>query len=59
MSGKDIHEMDEKLTEAYFKGFFDGKEFEGSKQIKKTKSIFCQYLHISRYGERSNNTSRR
>lgn len=41
MSGKDIHEMDEKLTEAYFKGFFDGKEFEKSKQIKKQRAFFA------------------
>lgn len=34
MSGKDIHEMDEELSEAYLKGFFDGKEFEKFKQIK-------------------------
>ena len=34
MSGKDIREIDEELSEAYFKGFFDGKEFEKSKQIK-------------------------
>lgn len=34
MSGKDIHEMDEKLSEEYLKGFFDGQEFEKSKQIK-------------------------
>lgn len=34
MSGKDIHEMNEKLSEEYLKGFFDGKEFEKSKQIK-------------------------
>lgn len=34
MSGKDIHEMNEKLSEEYLKGFFDGQEFEKSKQIK-------------------------
>lgn len=34
MSGKDIHEMNEGLSEEYLKGFFDGKEFEKSKQIK-------------------------
>jgi len=34
MSGKDIREIDEKLSEEYLKGFFDGKEFEKSKQIK-------------------------
>lgn len=34
MSGKDIYEMDGKLSEEYLKGFFDGKEFEKSKQIK-------------------------
>lgn len=34
MSGKDIHEMDEELSEEYLKGFFDGQEFEKSKQIK-------------------------
>lgn len=35
MSGKDIHEIDEELSKEYLKGFFDGKEFEKSKQIKK------------------------
>ena len=40
MSGKDIHEIDEELSEAYFKGFFDGKEFEKSKQIKQ-RSFFA------------------
>lgn len=34
MSGKDIREIDEELSEEYLKGFFDGKEFEKSKQIK-------------------------
>lgn len=34
MSGKDIHEINEELSEEYLKGFFDGKEFEKSKQIK-------------------------
>ena len=34
MSGKDIHEIDEELSEEYLKGFFDGQEFEKSKQIK-------------------------
>ena len=34
MSGKDIHKMDEELSEEYLKGFFDGQEFEKSKQIK-------------------------
>lgn len=34
MSGKDIHEMNEELSEEYLKGFFDGQEFEKSKQIK-------------------------
>lgn len=34
MSGKNIREIDEKLSEEYLKGFFDGKEFEKSKQIK-------------------------
>lgn len=34
MSGKDIYEIDEELSEEYLKGFFDGKEFEKSKQIK-------------------------
>lgn len=34
MSGKDIHGMDGKLSEEYLKGFFDGQEFEKSKQIK-------------------------
>lgn len=34
MSGKDIHEIDEELSDAYLKGFFDGQEFEKSKQIK-------------------------
>lgn len=39
MSGKDIHEIDEELSEEYLKGFFDGKEFEESKQIKQ-RSFF-------------------
>ena len=34
MSGKDIHEIDEELSDAYFRGFFDGKDFEKSKQMK-------------------------
>lgn len=34
MSGKVIHEINEELSEEYLKGFFDGQEFEKSKQIK-------------------------
>ena len=34
MSGKDINEIDEELSEEYLKEFFDGQEFEKSKQIK-------------------------
>lgn len=34
MSGKDIHKTHEELSEEYLKGFFDGQEFEKSKQIK-------------------------
>ena len=40
MSGKDICEMDEEVSEEYLKGFFDGKEFEKSKQIKQ-RSFFA------------------
>ena len=28
MSGKDIHEIDEELSEAYFKGFLMGKNLK-------------------------------
>ena len=40
MSGKDIHEIDEKSAEEYLKGFVDGQEFEKSKQIKQ-RSFFA------------------
>ena len=46
MSGKDIHEIDEKLPEEYFKGFCDGQEFEKSKQIKQ-KAFFKSICKIA------------
>lgn len=46
MSGKDIHEIDEELSVAYFKGFFDGKEFEKSKQIKQ-RTFFASICKLA------------
>lgn len=46
MSGKDIHEMDGKLSEEYLKGFFDGQEFEKSKQIKQ-RAFFASICVIA------------
>ena len=44
MSGKDIHEMNEELSEEYLKGFFDGQEFEKSKQIKQRAFFSSVYV---------------
>lgn len=46
MSGKDIHEMNEELSEEYLKGFFDGKEFEKEKQMKQ-RTFFANLCIIA------------